>query len=282
MPLGVRRGVVVASLLVVAACSPAPPEPVVPAPPTARLRVGADLTQDSRDDAAGRIAVVVRNEGAHEITPEAIGYADPRLSVPLTAGRLRAIPPGAQRRFPLPLTDPVCDGSVAGAGRLAVVVGTDEVAVPARDEVGVVDRWVERRCAELDVAAVAPLAFTEVRPVRSGEAADLVLTATPTGEGDGAYVIESIAGTPVFTSVGEPWAPAAAVAATGDRVDVPLPARPARCDGHVFGESAGATAFLVGVLLDGERREVLVRMSPELAAMALGFALEACRAREAG
>ena len=278
LPVGVRRVAVAAGLLVLAACSPAAPEAVDSS--AAELRVVADLTQDSRDTARERIAVVVTNEGAVEVTPDAITYVDPRLAAPLTADRLRAIPPGGARRFPLPLADPVCDAPAAEPGRLTVVVGSSEVAVPAADEVGVVARWVERRCAEFDVAAVAPLVFTEVRPA-GGESADLVLTATPTGEGSGAYVVEGVAGTPVFTSVDGPWAPGVTVTAEGDRVDIPLPARPARCDGHVFGESAGATAFLVRVLLDGERLEVLVPMSPEVAATALDFALEACRLRAA-
>ena len=124
---------------------------------------------------------------------------------------------------------------------------------------------------------MAPLEFTDVRVQLDAATADLVLTATPTGEGSSAYVIESVAGTPVFTSVGEPWQPQVTVGATGEPVEVTLPARPARCDGHVFGESAGATAFLVAVTIDGEAREVLVRMDPGLSAEALDFAVAACR-----
>lgn len=279
MPVGVRRAVVGAALLLVTACSPSGPEPVEPvdAPP-AEPRVIAELTQDSRDAARDRIAVVVTNDGAVGITPDAITYLDARLTAPLVADRLRAIPPGAQRRFPLPLADPVCGGPVGSSGRLTVRVGSDEVSVLAGDEVGVVGRWVERRCAESDIAAVAPLVFTAVVVSPDGDSADMVLTAAPTGEGSGAYVIESVAGTPVFTSAAEPWEPGVAVTAEGDRADVPLAARPARCDGHVFGESAGATAFLVGVRLDGERREVVVRMDPDIAAEALDFAVEACTA----
>lgn len=257
----------------VAGCSPG-----ASAPAPAGLRVAASLTQDSRDSARTQIAVVVANEGPVEVTPEAIEYADPRLSGPLAADRLRPIPPGSERRFPLPLVDPVCAAPAAGPGRLRVRVGAEEVVVAVEDEVGVVERWVERRCAELAVGAVAPLSFSAVRVHADGASADLVLTATPTRAGSGAYVIESVAGTPVFTSTGESWAPEATVRAVGEPVEVLLPARPARCDGHVFGESAGATAFLVGLRLEGERREVLVRMSPQVAADALDFAVAACRA----
>ena len=244
----------------------------------------AELTQDSRDTARDRIAVVLANEGSTEVVPESIDLVDPRLSEPLVGERLRAVPPGGERRFPLPLVDPVCagpaSGSVAEQGRLGVRVGSETVEVPVVDDVGVVPRWVQRRCAELDVAAVAELRFTEVRPRDEGgpvASADLVLTATPSGKGSGAYVIESVAGTPVFTAVGEPWAPGVTVSADGEPLEVALPARPARCDGHVFGESAGATSFLVAVRLDGERREVLVRMSPEVSAEVLDLAVEICR-----
>ena len=271
---GPARGLGTAVLVVATACSPGVSEPT---PSSTPLRLSAVLTQDSRDAARDRVAVVVANESGVAVTPAAIGYADPRLSGPLTGGRLRAIPAGGERRFPLPLVDPVCDGRDDGSARLSVRVGSEEVAVPVVDEVQVVARWVERRCAELAVADVAPLAFTGVVVSTTADSADLVLTATPTGEGSGAYVIETVAGTPVFTSTDEPWTPEATVAADGPPVEVLLPTRPARCDGHVFGESAGATSFLVGVRLDGQRREVVVRMSPGVAAEALGFAVAACR-----
>lgn len=289
MPLRVHvlRLVAPALLAAVSACSVSGggPAPVLePVEQVEQVRLSAELTQDSRDTARDRVAVVIANEGAAEVVPTSIEYVDPRLGDPLVGDRLRAVPPGGERRFPLPLVDPVCGGPasdpVTGAGRLAVQVGPETVSVPVRDEVGVVARWVERRCAELDVAAVAELRFTEVRPREEDglvSSADLVLTATPSGEGSGAYVIESVAGTPVFTSVGAPWAPGVSVRAVGDPVEVALPARPARCDGHVFGESAGATSFLVAVRLGAERREVLVRMSPEVAAAALDLAVEICR-----
>ncbi|MGA8045822.1 MAG: hypothetical protein WCA30_06090 [Dermatophilaceae bacterium] len=281
-----------ALLAAVAACSaggsgePAPAvESVGSVESVERVRLSAELTQDSRDTARDRIAVVIANEGTAEVVPVSIEYVDPRLGDPLVGDRLRAVPPGGERRFPLPLVDPVCGAPASdpatGPGRLAVQIGPETVSVPVRDDVGVVARWVERRCAELDVAAVAELRFTDVRPREEDglvASADLVLTATPSGEGSGAYVIESVAGTPVFASAGEPWAPEVTVRADGEPVTVPLAAHPARCDGHVFGESAGATAFLVGVRLDGERREVLVRMTPEIAAEALDFAVEACLA----
>lgn len=250
-----------------------------PPAPTESPRIAVELTQDSRDAAADRIAAVVANEGAAALVPESIEYLDPRLRGPLSGGRLRPVPAGGQRRFPLPLVDPVCGAPADSPGRLVVLAGSGGTSVVARDEVGVVARWVERRCAELEVAAVAPLELTAVRVHADGGSADLVLTARPTGAGSTAYVIESVAGTPVFTSTGEPWTPGVRVTAAGEPVEVLLPARPARCDGHVFGESAGATAFLVGVRIEGERREVLVRMAPSVAAEALTFAVDACRAQ---
>ena len=274
-----------ALLAVLTACSVGggadPTEPVERLEPPV---LSAELTQDSRDTARDRIAVVIANGGTAEVVPTSIELVDPRLGGPLVGDRLRAVPPGGERRFPLPLVDPVCGAPasdpVAAPGRLAVQVGPETVSVAVRDEVGVVGRWVERRCAELDVAAVADLMFTQVRPREEDGrvvSADLVLTATPSGEGSGAYVIESVAGTPVFTSVGEPWTPGVTVSAVGEPVEVALPARPARCDGHVFGESAGATSFLVAVRLDGEPREVLVRMPSEVASEALNLAVLICR-----
>lgn len=279
-----RRGAVARLLLPalavagLAGCEGQPALEPVESRASVELRLSAVLTQDSRDTAATRVAVVVANEGAEPITPSALEYADPRLSAPLGGGRLREIPAGSERRFPLPLVDPVCDAPADASGQLMVRVGSAEQQVAVSDDVGVIDRWVQRRCAELSVAAVGPLAFAAVRVQPGGATAELVLTATPSGEGSGAYVIEAVVGTPVFTSAGEAWRPEVTVAASGEPVEVALPARPARCDGHVFGESAGATSFLVAVTLDGQQREVLVRMEPELAADALDFAVAACRA----
>lgn len=279
-----RRGALAALLLpallvgALAGCSEQPvPDPGGDAEGP-RLLLAAELTQDSRDTAAARVAVIVANEGIEPVTPSALEYADPRLSAPLTGGRLREIPAGSERRFPLPLVDPVCGAPADGSGRLTLRAGSAEQQLEVRDDVGVIDRWVQRRCAALDVAAVAPLELTGIRVEPDGGTAELVLAATPSGEGSGAYLIESVAGTPVFTSAGEPWRPQVTVTATGEPVEVPLPARPARCDGHAFGESAGATSFLVVVSLHGQQREVLVRMAPQLAAEALDFAVAACRA----
>jgi hypothetical protein len=52
--------------------------------------------------------------------------------------------------------------------------------------------------------------------------------------------------------------------------------QPARCDDHVFLESAGATAFLVSLRLDGERGRLLLRMDPAGSSAAIAFARDAC------
>ena len=57
---------------------------------------------------------------------------------------------------------------------------------------------------------------------------------------------------------------------------IALPVRPARCDDHVFMESAGATAFLVSLHLDGRPGSLVVRMSPAGAAAAISFARDSC------
>lgn len=275
-----HRLATVALLALTTACSaggPAPAESAPPASTPTRLRLSAVLTQDSRDAARERIAVIVANDGEVGVLPEAIEYTDPRLSEPLTAGRLREIPAGGERRFPLPLVDPVCPARPDLPGRLVLRAGPAEAQVEVSDDVGVLERWVQRRCAELEVAAVAALELSGITADPARGTIDLVLSATPTGEGRGAYVIETVGGTPVFTSAGEPWQPRVTVSSTGEPVEVVLTAQPARCDGHVFAESAGATAFLVTLTLDGQSREVLVRMAPERAADALAAAVRACR-----
>ena len=78
---------------------------------------------------------------------------------------------------------------------------------------------------------------------------------------------------PVGTDV---WRPDVTI--TGDqppqRIDLPL--KPTRCDAHAFAESGGATAFKIGLHLDGEPGQITLRMSTAGAANAINFARASC------
>jgi hypothetical protein len=70
-----------ALLALTVACSPGDSEPVAssaPSPVAAEPRLTAALTQDSRDTARDRIAVVLSNEGEAEVVPGSIEYLDSR------------------------------------------------------------------------------------------------------------------------------------------------------------------------------------------------------------
>ena len=64
--------------------------------------------------------------------------------------------------------------------------------------------------------------------------------------------------------------------ATSRRSASPVPLKPTRCDAHAFAESGGATAFKIGLHLDGEPGQITLRMSPTGAANAITFARASC------
>jgi len=105
----------------------------------------------------------------------------------------------------------------------------------------------------------------------------LTLVVQTTGVAGPALTIDTVSGTPVLSPVGtDVWRPEVTI--TGDqppqRIDLPL--KPTRCDAHAFAESGGATAFKIGLHLDGEPGQITLRMSPAGAANAIDFARASC------
>lgn len=246
-------------------------------PPDGRLV--ADLRQSSRDAALGRFQVWLGNGLGRALTPTAISYLDPRFRSAVPGERLREIPSGSERGYPLAEPSrPLCDGA-HGRGRVVVAHARGRVTVPVEDEADVVARYVAARCFELDVAAVAELSFEDSVESTGGEGATgtLVLVAEPSGRRGHRLRIDTVTGTPVLTAAGQSfWEVGTTVASDGPAVRVPLEVRPARCDEHVFMESGGATAFRVRLVLDDVPGDLVLRMSPAGAAAAIGFARESC------
>ena len=141
-------------------------------------------------------------------------------------------------------------------------------------------RYVASRCFELASQQVATLSFSdEVTTRQEGdvEVGTLTLLVDPTGGAGGRLSVVSVTGTPVLTAYPRgSWHPRVTVTGGDPVQEIELPTVPARCDGHAFGESGGATAFRVTLRLDGEPGQLLVRMSPEGARAAIEFAEEAC------
>jgi hypothetical protein len=258
-----------------------------PLPPPTNT-VHADLRQSSIDASLGRMQVWVRNDTVHDLVPRAIRYRDPRFAGVLAGTRLRRDPARSERGFPLVLPQrPRCERAVADprqdetTGVLEVVTATGTRRVRVEDEADVVARYVESRCEELDLAAVADLAWSDdvvVDHSVSPPVATLELVVRPTGRPDHELVVDRVAGSHLLQSTAEPpvWSPAVTVASDGAPTRIPLPLEPARCDVHAFMEGGGATAFRVGYHLDGQPGEVLLRMRPPGARRALDFAREAC------
>ncbi|MDP3890079.1 hypothetical protein [Nocardioides sp.] len=288
-----RMTVAVACLTVVAACSTAPdpggspastpaPAPTTPAPTTASPssgRLDAELRQSSLDAARGQMQVWIHNDTGADVEPTDIRLRDPRLGRPVPGERLRGIPAGSQRGYPLRLpTEPDC-AAPDRPGRLVVHDASGRLAVRLTDPHDIIGRHTRSRCLEVAVTRVAELRWADrVRRHGSGPdaTADLVLVVEPSN-GSGRFTLDEVNGTPVFTPVdGASWLPDRVVDAADGPVRVELPMKPARCDPHVFQESAGATAFRLHVTIDGESGSFVLRMSDRGARDALDFAVTTC------
>jgi hypothetical protein len=260
----------------------------LPPPPPATGRLLADLRQSSRDVALGRMEVWLGNDTVRGVTPTAIRYRDPRFHGPVAGERLRLDPSRSERGYPLPLPRrPACGVPASAPGARPTVTvaytvarrpGTRRVTLPVGDDNDVVARYAAARCLELAVARVAPLSFEDTVPVSAdGQTGTLTLVARPRGHRGHVLRVDTVAGTPLFSAAGRSaWAPHARVSGAGPPTRIRLPVQPARCDDHVFMEAAGATAFLVGLRLDGRPGELVVRMSPAGTSAAISFARSAC------
>lgn len=255
-----------------------PLEPPPERPPTGELY--ADLRQSSRDAALGRMEVWLVNDTRHDVTPTRISYSDPRFPRPVPGERLRLDPAGSERGYPLTLPGTPACGQQHGVGRLRVTYAGRTETLLVTDDNDIVARHTASRCLELAVARVADLRFSARVPVdHPGEGATgtLTLVARPTGEPGHVLRIDTVGGTPLLgASGGEAWRPRAIVRGDGPVRRIELPVQPARCDDHVFMESAGATAFLVSLRLDGEQGQLLLRMDARGASAAIAFARDAC------
>ena len=252
---------------------------MLPAPEkTLSGELTAELQQSSRDVALGRFQVWITNGLQEDIRPRRIVYRDALLTKPVEGERLRGIPSGSYRGYPLELIEPTCGGEEAGA-TVTVFYGGESVEIPVDDETQVVGRWSKERCAERAIERVAALEWSPGMRIE-GSGADAValfrLTAHPTGR-DGSYTIDTVTGTPLYTSAdGDFWTVDERVTGTGPETTVELPAQPARCDIHAFGSATGGTTFFVNVTIDGAPAQVRIAMSPEVTDEAFSYAAEVC------
>jgi len=254
------------------------PMPTQP-PPTGALL--ADMRQSSRDAAANRFEVWVTNDTAATIRPTKVTYLDGRFHTELSGTRLRAIPSQSERGFPIYQPERPACSSEATSGQVTVEYGDQRVTVPVEDETDVVGRYTSARCLEIAISEVATLSWDDTVPAdgEGGEGSEgtLTLVVGTTGTAGPALTIDTVSGTPVLSPVGtDVWRPGVTI--TGDqppqRIDLPL--KPTRCDAHAFAESGGATAFKIGLHLDGSPGQITLRMSTAGAANAIAFARASC------
>jgi hypothetical protein len=252
---------------------PLPPEP----PPTGRIR--ADMRQSSRDAAAGRMEVWLDNDTADQIVPTRIVYRDARYGTTLAGTRLRAIPSQSERGFPLYLPQqPACDRPT-GRGTVTITYGDTVKTIPVADSTNVAGRYTTARCLEIAIAQVADLSWDDEVPSdgKKSSPGTLTLVVRPTGRPGPTLTIDTVSGTPVLAPVGtDVWKPDATIEGTDQPQRIDLPIKPNRCDDHAFLESGGATAFKIGLHLDGRPGQITLRMSVPGAANALDFARGSC------
>ncbi len=252
---------------------------MLPAPEkTLSGELTAELQQSSRDVALGRFQVWITNGLDEEIRPRRIVYRDALLTRPVVGERLRSIPSGSYRGFPLKLIEPTCGGEEKGA-TVTVSYAGESVEVPVADETQVVGRWSKERCAERAIERIAVLEWSPGMRIQ-GSGSDAValfrLTAHPTGRG-GSFTIDTVTGTPLYTSAdGDFWTVGEKISGTGRDTTIELPAQPARCDAHSFGSATGGTTFFVNVTLGGQPAQVRLAMSPAVTDEAFAYAAEAC------
>ncbi len=245
----------------------------------------AELQQSSRDVALGRFQVWITNGLEREVDPKKIVYRDPILTTPVTGERLRPIPSGSYRGYPLELVEPTC-GDTRGKVTVTVTYGDQVDTLPVADETGVVERWSHERCDEIAIERIAHLEWSpgiEMRGSGPDAVALFKLTATPTGRARGSLTIDTVGGTPLFTSAdGDFWTVDQPVRGDGPAVTMELPAQPARCDSHSFGSATGGTTFFVNVTIGQGRQaqnrsaQIRLAMSPEVTAETFDYAAEVC------
>lgn len=249
----------------------------------------ATMSQSSIDASRGQMTVWVANDTTADLLPSAVVYGDGRLPTPLrvAAARLRAVPAGSERGFPLVLPERLdCDSgrttrAAEGSGRLVVRTAKGARRIRVEDETDVVGRFVTLRCSEQRLAEVAAVRWADEVPLdpgRAGGMSTLTLVVDPTGIRGRVLRIDSVTGSHLLGSAdgASGWKPGVVIRSDGPPARVPLPLKPARCDEHGFVEGGGATAFRVRFHLDGEPGEVLLRMGDAGRRAAFAFARESC------
>jgi hypothetical protein len=248
-----------------------------PPPPTGALH--ADMRQSSRDAAAGRMEVWINNDTADEITPVRVTYRDPRFRRAMPGTRLRSVPSQSERGFPIYLPPQPRCGHPTGAGSVTVTYGDTTKTIEVEDSTDVAGRYTTARCLGLAIDRVADLSWDDRVPFdgKVGDPGTLTLVVRPTGKDGPPLTIDTVSGTPIIAPVGtDVWRPGVTIHGSDAPTRVDLPIKPNRCDDHAFLEAGGATAFKIGLHLDGEPGQITLRMSIPGAKNAIDFAKASC------
>jgi hypothetical protein len=240
-------------------------------PPSGTLDVA--MQESSHDRAHHRMEALITNGTSSTVHPQRIVYVDPRLTAPITAGRLRAMPPTSHRQFPLPLPEPRCDGprpdpAVRNAtATVRITAGGRTQVRPVTDVNDDMGRYTEEECFRQAVAKVVDLRWSD--EVKNGR---LELDVTPTGA-PGTVTLLGVQGTYLFgPEHGGAWLERRNL--TGEPVRFAI--YPVRCDGHSFSEGGTATTFRVHLRTDGVEGEFEIPMSERGKRAMIAYGLDTC------
>ena len=271
-------------VLLVAGCAPVDAEASAP--------ISVDVTQGRTDRDARVIVLDVTNTGTGPIELVSAGLETPQFTSPATWTRGTTLAAGRTVSLRAPLAEPVCpvpDGAeprvsltyIDGSGASHSVTvepsqSNDVLAIIEKDD-----------CIAALTAARADLRIADTVTWIAGahQPVELVLTATPTGEGS-LEVVEA-QGT-ILLALVDPAGSRAEELPIARTIDgstgvqqFALRLVPARCDPHAIAEDKRGTIMVLAVRLDdGTEGVAYVRPSDEVKASLYAFVTDYCAAEQ--
>ena len=217
--------------------------------------VTVEFVQLRSDVAARQAQVQVRNGGEDPLEISTVTVSDPRfegVAERVIPGRASTVAPGSTVDIRIQLPPMNCD---AADGAMTVVLGAREAALS--DPLDVIGPLHERECLAQRVMDAAGLTFSSFEPSPPGEAAVLVLSVDPTGEGSAE--VAGIQTTNLLTfeaSATDTYPLGLEITPDSEPVEIALPLVPMRCDAHAVQEDKRGTVFTLEVALDDVPGEI--------------------------
>jgi len=244
-----------AALLLVAACSSAPPAPAAtPIPADVLAGLSVEVRQARSDWALRVVDVRVTNDGPGDVTVREARLVTPDDEGVATSDRERPVPTGANRDVSVALGVPVCTSATSGPARVELELAdadgrTSTLVVTPQDPQGHLARIHGEDCAAAAVARGATLALDDAITTQEvdGRLAATVSLEVGVKAGGPRVEITQVDGTVLLAPVGG----ATSWPVTGSPTTIPLLLEPSRCDPHAVAEDKRGTFFGIHATVDG-------------------------------